>query len=58
MLRTVTITIEIDPSEYSDSEDSDEGAVDLIEACFQHETDFPETASVTCGAITKEINVD
>jgi hypothetical protein len=41
MKHYVTLTVEVDPSEYSDAEDSEQGAIDLVQAMIDGQADWP-----------------
>lgn len=56
MKRQITITFEVDPTEYHNTVDSDFGVVDLVNAMFMQEADFPEQIKITCGTESHNFN--
>jgi len=56
MKRTVTITIEIDPTEYDEPDTADD-TLDLVEAFMKSEADPPDTATIECGGIKRTVNL-
>ena len=58
MKRTVTITVEIEPEDYLDADDSNEGAVEIVKAILSGFADFPVNGFTTikCGAETKVLS--
>ena len=54
MKRNVSITITIDPDDYDDVEDSPEGVLAFVEACFDGYADFPQP-TISCEGITRKI---
>lgn len=57
MKQHVTITMSIDPNEYTHTNDTPAGAIDLITACLRGEADFPETVTIACqGVIHTNVN--
>lgn len=53
MKRRVSITLEIDPTEYNEAVDTPKGTVDLVIACLRQETDLPSTITVECEGHSK-----
>lgn len=49
MKRTVTITMEVDPLEFEDVEDSDCGAIELIHMALTNEADLIGNVEIACG---------
>lgn len=56
MKRTVTITLELDPTEYHEAEDTSEGAIDLVIDMLRNEADLPEEITIACGNVTRKSN--
>jgi hypothetical protein len=55
MKRKITVTFEMEPTEYFDAEDSEKGAVDLAMAMLNREADLPyETMEISCGSVTEK----
>jgi hypothetical protein len=46
MYRTVTIVIRIDPTQYEQAVDTDEGAVDLTIEMLRREADLPNDVTI------------
>lgn len=51
MRRTVTVTIEVDPEEYTDVGDTDEETVDLVLSMLRNDADLPDTVTISCGRV-------
>jgi hypothetical protein len=58
--RVVTVTINIDPTEYDGAEDTAQGAIDLVCDILRAESDFPpdEKLIVACDGLADAINTD
>jgi hypothetical protein len=55
MMRKVTIIVEVDPSKYEDTEDSADGALEIIKAAIDGEADFPQDYSLACELVKQVI---
>jgi hypothetical protein len=55
MKRYVTLTVEIDPTEYNEAEDTDDGAIDLVQAMIDDQADWPgpEKFAFRCGDVRR-----
>ena len=56
MKRTVTITMDIDATEYFDTDDTPEGTIDLILAALRGDADLPERITVACDGVERHSN--
>ena len=56
MKRTVTITIAVDPAKYSDAQDTDDGAIDLVIAMLRDEADLPDEITIACDSVIRHTN--
>jgi hypothetical protein len=48
MKRTICITIEVDPDEYLDAEDSPKGTIALVHEMLRGDADIPNIVAVYC----------
>lgn len=53
MKRTVIITLEVDPTEYQQAEDTDAGTADLVIDMLRGDTDLPDQMILTCSTVTR-----
>lgn len=57
MKRTVTITMEIDASEYYQADDSPSGTIDLVMSMLRNEADLPDKVVVSCVELSRTSNL-
>jgi len=49
MKRIVTVTFEIDPTDYEGAKDTDDGCIDLVIDMLRGEADLPAAENIVCG---------
>lgn len=56
MKRTVVITLEIDPTEYHEAEDTATGTIDLVLDILRGEADLPdEPLTISCNGVSEKL---
>lgn len=55
--RCVSITFDIDPTEYHETEDSREGVINLVIEMLREEADFPERVTISCEGHTMVLDL-
>jgi len=53
MKRTVTITIEVDATEYHEAEDTASGTIDLVIDMLRGDADLPAVSTIVCENIRR-----
>ncbi len=56
MKRTITITLEVDPTEYHQAEDTPTGAVELVKDMLRGDADLPEGIIIACDGIMRHFD--
>lgn len=56
MKRTVTITLEVDPTEYHEAVDTPTGAVELVKEMLRGEAYLPEGMIIACDGIMRHFD--
>lgn len=56
MKRSVTITLELDPTEYHEIEDTPNGTIDLVIEMLRGDADLPDSATISCEGITRKVD--
>lgn len=56
MKRTVCITLELDPTEYHQAEDTPNGTIDLVLDMLRGDADLPDSATMSCESITRKVD--
>ena len=58
MKRTVTITMDVDPADYNDTDDTPDGTIDLLIAMLRAEADLPERITIVCDGVERLTNLE
>jgi hypothetical protein len=56
MTRIVTVTLEVDPTEYHEAEDTPTGTVELVKDMLRGYADLPDNMIVSCDGIMRHFD--